>query len=410
MEPKVLTVGKVALAVGLEWVDASATSNLRKEVRRLAVEKGVRRGLVFGGDEGERLVGFPSADPGAPLPRSALSLAVLLAGYPGIAPDALFVCATGDDTAVVVGLRNGMPAHGFEGHGTVEEVRALAKRFTSMVPSGITVYGTGAALEAVPLTIEQLLENSTTRSQSKIGAVGGSEVALLLLLLLVAGGAGGYFWYAASQEAQRQQLAVHAAAQEDPNKLYMAQVEPELASRERLHPTRERLMAVLDQTPLLNGGWVLEQAVCSGGACVFRWTRDFGTNASFELPAGAVDVQRTPDGANLTYVVPYESSRGFTLQELGSMDDLLLKSMSKFQELGTLGVSFSVTAPTIIGTPTVPPEALEVVVKEGSYILEGPWWAASSTAHLPASGGIDQVELIGGDAPQFKILGRYHVK
>lgn len=407
MQPKVLTLGKSSIVFGTDWHDASG-GKPTAEVKRLGAEKSARSYVLVAAGPENVVCGLAPLALDDSLPKNSKSFAALLAGYPGIALDALFIQEV-EGGAVLVALRNGLPVAGFDGFGTLEEIALVHRRFSNMVPGGITVYGNTSAFSAIPLTLEDVLEQSAAGKSSTFAAIPTNAPWILLGLVVVGAAlAGGWTYYDAYRKAEELRMAQQPQTV-DPNIAYDESVALALSTRVNAFPALKAAAELAASTPTSINGWVLDKVMCSPGACLFSWMRDTGTNDTFVAPEGAQAVTLSLEGGALSYTLTFPVEQGMDKATFGRAEDMLIHTVSRVQLNSEHDVRLTATPPTLLGTATVAAEMLRAPVHEGSYLMQGPWWALSVIESLPRGASFESLEVQMGTPPYFKINGRYHV-
>lgn len=406
-----MEVGGLTLVSGLEWQALMGIRSPASEKREIARELNATRHVEMSNGH-ETIVGFLPGEMAAGLPKKLYSLSALLAGVPNISPYCVLVLEEGD-VAILAALQDGLPAPGFDGYGSTEEVIATARDFINMAPEGVTVYGNCRLLDATPLTLEAIVQQTKTTKQGLLKNLPNPYMKAAVLLGLIALFSGTAY-YAYNYQKKQEQAAAQLRSVVNVDAKYLENVFALLQASNPAKPTLTMLKAAIDQVDISNNGWSLTNILCNKTACTYNWKNDGGTNSSFNPPANVTGLSFSDKGDTLTYQVPYAQSlpMGVVSGQALSLETIRRNVVGKFQEYADLKVSSSFEKADIFGIPPGLPGTPAKTVKEGIFSVEGPWFAFEVLENLPDATAFESLDInISADQQlSFKAMGKYYVK
>lgn len=406
------SVSGVSLVGGLEWRTLTGLSAAAKEIAECASDIGARH-YVQVQNTLETTCGFLPEERRVELPKKACSLAAILAGLPGVSPDCVFVVQE-DNEAVIVALRDGAPAPGFDGYGPTDEIIETARKFIQMSANGVTVYGNCKELDPVSLTLAELVAKSTTIKAARIRRIPRPWVrysGVLAVVLLICGGAKFYYNYDISQK----KLAAARLAYVNIEEAYAKNVGVRFNEATPIKASFAKIKEMLASTPVAVGGWGLSEIACQKDGCSYLWKNEFGTNRSFVSPPLALNLTYSNKGDSISYQIAFAQPLplGVDIAKVPTLQQILRDVTGDLQEFRDFSVAQTFEAPsTDFGVPPELPRPPKNPYKEGAYELTGPWYAVGAVEKLPDAATFETL-LIAIDAEQhltFKIVGKYYVK
>lgn len=412
MEFFTTTVAGTALVGGLEWRTLTGLASVVKEVGETARDIGSTM-YVETHNSAETTCGFLPDERRVELPKKAHSLGALLAGMPDIAPDCVLVIVE-DDDAVIVALRDGMPAPGFDGFGTVDSVIEAAQRFIQLSPNGALVYGNYASLQPIALSLEDIVAQSSALKSSRLRAVPRpwiKVVAGAVCIILAVGG--GKFLYDA--HALKTKLAAERSAYVNVDAEYVKNLSLLFRAAVASKTSMTAILSFLNDTEMQIGGWNLSEIACQKDGCTFVWKNATGTNRTFVPPAKAMNLLYANKGDAITYQLAYTKPLvvGIDATKLPTAEQILRDVSGDLQEYKDMGIEQVFDSPVPnYGVPAGLPSAPANTLKEGAYSVKGPLFAVDALAKLPDATTLDSVRFAfdADGTITFNILGKYYVK
>lgn len=406
-----MKVDGLTVASGLEWQALMGIGSAEKEKRSLAEELGSTRFVEMSGAT-DTLVGFLSPEGAALLPKKAYSLAALLAGVPNISRYCVFIMQDGD-AAVMAALRDGLPAPGFDGYDTTENVIATARQFISMAPQAVTVYGNCELLTPAPLTVEDIVKTSKARAKAQIKGLPNNVLKYGILAgLILALGFSANFAY--DYHKKQEQLEAEKLAYVNVDAKYLESVSTLLKAAPPAKTTFSMLRDALEHSEVDNNGWALASITCNKSGCTYTWRNDGGTNRSFVAPEGASAPVFTDKGESLSYQLLYSQPlpTGLISATAPALETIRRDVLGQFQEVADLGVSSAFEKIDVFGLPPGLPSAPTKTFKEGAFTVTGPWLAVDALQFLPDVTAFETLEVNISTEQQisFKATGKYYVK
>ena len=402
----------MAVVSGLEWRTLTGLGSAAKEIRENATDIGASYFVRTQSATGTT-VGFLPDERRPDLPKKARSLAALLAGVPGVSPDCVLVVQD-QDVALMVGLREGMPAPGFDGYGPVDEVLRAAQEFIRVSPTAVKVYGNCETLQPDPLSLEEVVAKSTAAKSARIRAMPRPWVAVAIVAgVLIAAGVVGK--YAHEFQAAQKKLDDIRKAYVNIDAVYDASVKERFRAMTPAIPAVAQLTQMLGAAPVSSGGWALSEIVCQKDGCSYVWKSVFGTNNTFTPPAGALNVTYANKGDVIVYqkAHPKPLLAGLDASRSPTQEQVLRDISGNLQEFKEFSVDQELTtATTTFGEPPGLPRHPTHPYKEGTFSLKGPWYALDAVQQLPETAALETLRITIDEAHNisFHLTGKYYVK
>lgn len=413
MEFFATTVEGIALVSGLEWRALTGTASADKETRKYAKDIDAKLYVDVKNADNVVTCGFLPNENKGELPPKPHSLPVILAGMPGVAPDCVLVIQQGEE-ATIAALLNGVPAPGFDGHGDLEEVVAAARTFIQLAPQGVTVYGNCEELESEPLELAELLKVSTKMKEARLHGLAISpavRIGMLAVVFLCVAGAAKYGF---DYKENLKKMAAERLANADPDVAYKNAVAPLFQSAIPVTTAVATLREILAPIAVSDGGWDMVGIVCQQNGCTFTWQNVTGTNKTFIVPKQVKNMKYSPKGDIVTYELQYAKplGTGLNVEKTLTIEEIWRDVIGDFQQLAAIGVERNFSNPEVFGIPAGMMGKPTQPFKEGSYTLNGPWFALESISHLPVASSFDTlaISIDSSKHINFKLTGKYYVQ
>lgn len=405
-------VAGMPVVSGLEWRTLTGLSSSSKEIRENAADIGASYFVRAQSATGVT-VGFLPDERRADLPKKARSLAALLAGVPGISSDCVLVIQD-QDVALMVALREGMPAPGFDGYGAADEVLQAAREFIRVSPNPVAVYGNCEALQTTALSLDDIVSRSTAAKSARIRAMPRPWLAVVVIVgVLAAAGVVGK--YAVEFQAAQKKLDEIRNAYVNIDEVYASSVKELFKTMTPAIPAVAQIAQMLEAVPVASGGWALSEVVCQKDGCSYVWKSVFGTNKTFTPPADALNVTFSNKGDVIVYQKAYRTPllAGLDASSSPTPAQILRDISGDLQEFREVSVEQELLPPTtVFGVPPGLPHAPAHPYKEGAFTLKGPWYAVDAVQKLPDTAVLDTLRISIDEAHNisFNLTGKYYVK
>jgi hypothetical protein len=407
-----VNVGGVTLVGGLEWRTLTGLDSASKEIGENASDIGAAR-YVGVQNATDTTCGFLPDDRRGEIPNKAVSVAALLAGMPSVAPDCVLFLQR-EEKALLVALRDGLPAPGYDCFGPVSEMLEAAHRFIQMCNGAVSTYGNGTELECRDLTLDQMVAESSHLKIGRLRAVPKPWVKPMLALVgtIVACVAvlQAYTYYQGQKRLAAERLAyvdVDAAYAKSTADAFKTLIGAKQALADIRH--------LLANVQTANGGWLLAEIICQKDGCTYMWKNDDGTNRSFVPPASALNLTYSAKGDVISYQEAFVQPLrvGVDASALPTSSQVLRDVLGNLQAFKNFSVE-PVFEPAAVDFALPPglPRAPSRTYKEGTYSIGGPGYAMDAVSALPNSASFDNLH-INIDAElqlTFTIAGKYYVQ
>lgn len=331
--------------------------------------------------------------------------------------NAALVVVLGQGGYAFIGIRDRLPAVGFDVVGGAAEVLGVARDFIRRVKeTGVSFYFVGepgpefdTALFHPNSSLPDLFAPANLAAHGPAALVqlrkGGLVVPLSILVVAVAVGSYVYDDYKV-QEAKKAQIRSRQAAQGaanrevDPAAVYEQSV---LALVGNVPPASVAAVGFMASVGPLPGaampGWDFARADCANQACTVTWRRssekDRATNEALSQARGQPLIF-LPDlmSANETLVVQGDSSAIVDIGALPAPQDFLRRAGSRFQVMKRAGLAVTLVTGndgkggmTIVGTwpGGNPPPAGAKLVRSGTWEISGDYGLRIALQELPAN-------------------------
>lgn len=391
------------LVAGLTWRRVSDLSQAEAEIDTYAREANAKRYVRLTAGDAGLATGF-LAD--ATVPAGALSIAALFTLTAGLPQAALLLMDT-PKGSILVGVRDGLPASGFDAFGDRASMMELASEFITLSSSaGITIYSnTQAFPNSIPIDFSELLHaNAKTARIVTYNRNSKYMVMLLALLVVISAAAGGYWWYLLEQEA----AAKRAARQRDPNVRYEAAVPAALASvGMRPAAFATQILPAIGQMPERAAGWRMVSADCAASACTSSWEIESGTFQSFRDAFPQAAIQYEVSGTTLKVKNAFSvDAPAIDRGALRPIDDFMLATVSRFQLWRHAGWQFRLTEPKVFGLPPgVAAESILNPVLYGGWEAIGDFWMLDAFKEMPDAMTLEQM-VVRNDAGKITFIAK----
>ncbi|KND62312.1 hypothetical protein BVER_01775c [Candidatus Burkholderia verschuerenii] len=416
MSVRLVAVDGHHVVFGLDWVPLTGESSEKKEVQALVSDMDAAFEVRHSNDQGIMYGFLTDSEMPENLPKAAksklLSASVLLATFPQVTPNAIWIEIDGQTARMAV-LKDGLPMPSGDFCGDIGEAEERIRQIEA--DSGgvtFTFFGNYEAVygSTIPITLEELVrEGGVAAGTLKKASKGVNLKQIALLIALVALGA-----YLVLPNFQTKPHKT-AAKQEDPNVTYQRTIAEKLAAAGA--PITAAAPALLGTWHIdpLQGGWFLSKISCQLSACIYTWTIQGGNFESLVAALGPHDYDLSLDGKTASYTVPNAPLKAAYLNRttFPTFPQFKLREGSLAQDLALAGVTLTFDQPTVFGAdPKWSVAALHDVVRAGSVTGAGPAALLKDTiARLPDSMSIDEIDVnTTGLDPKFTFQGKYYVK
>lgn len=400
------------LVGGLEWRTLTGLDAPTKEIGEYAGDIGAAR-YVSVQNATDNTCGFLPDERKGETAGKVYAIAAVLAGMPGVSPDCVLFLQEGDN-ALLVALKDGLPAPGFDSFGPVLETLDLARKFIQMCSGNVTAYGTSADLGCTHLTLDQLVSRSTSLKVARLRPVprpwikAAIAVTVAAVALLVASQA--YSYYQAQKKLVADRLAyvdVDAVYAKSSGDMFKTLIGAKAAYKDVVH--------MLAETPTSNGGWALAELACQKDGCTYLWKNENGTNRTFVPPKTALSLKYSPKGDVISYqgAFPRPLRLGVDTSKMPTNDEILRDVLGDLQAYKDFSIepNFEPAAVDFALPPGLPRPPAHLF-KEGAYSITGPGFAMEALTALPDTASFETL-FLSLDSEQkltFKIVGKYYVK
>ncbi|WP_158677586.1 MULTISPECIES: type 4b pilus protein PilO2 [Chromobacteriaceae] len=418
------------LVVEVRWEALLGLSKEADEIRELSSRRGTRQFLVLRNQLGPHVAGLADL-PGNVRKTAYFALAGLLREMSDD-DNILFLHTDPEDadSLIFIAIHEGKPTH--DRVLSRDEALVAARQFIQEVGTGVTILGDvseGSLVATRLLDLEHIvsaLADEDKAASRFLPLPGGGRWAVALLLLMLAGMGGGAWWWTQEQERERQAgLAALQAASPDPAAIYRGQMEKAwqgLPLRHGLGYARA-MQGVIQQLPLLAGGWRISRMSCQNGVCALTWLRGIG--GTFETLLAQRRNVRFQDMNTAEESLDFAPPAGAAAIEAMDASQFYLKAGVRMQMLDDYGKSFSgenrlqVALDRIEPLVPVPPE-LKSRAGEVRPLAKGSWMLQGHLAFLDSLPGlmekannmtIDQLAVTIDDKnPAFSAKGTFYVR
>lgn len=335
-----------------------------------------------------------------------LCAAMLLATFPGIAPNAIWL-EVNEQTAKMVVVKDGLPLPSGDFFGPLPEARARILQIQYQSAASFAFYGNDREIypASVPLSLQALAEQgdiakATLKRASK--ALSKSWLAMgALAFFMLASHLFNYLNASNKSAVQKSKNTVIRYAKAPVTELTTAGI------------SAQKMMAFVQSSwPIetLQGGWSLSKVVCTVSACVYHWRLQGGNNLSLQQALPGQHIEFELNGQAAIYHLSHDSIKPEKLKiaSLPGVADFKGETGSFLQDVALLGVQarFSDLTPLKENTGTGPSvQTGEVVIEGAAALLE------DVLQKLPTAITFESLLLtINGIAPRFRLQGTCYVK
>ncbi|NIF40157.1 type 4b pilus protein PilO2 [Burkholderia sp. Tr-862] len=416
MSVRLVAVDGHHVVFGLDWVPLTGETSEKKEVQALVSDMDAAFEVRYSNDQAIMFGFLADSEVPESLPKAArskmLSASVLLATFPQVTPNAIWIEIEGQTARMAV-LKDGLPMSSGDFCGDIGDAEERIRQIEA--DSGgvtFTFFGNYEAVysSTIPITLHELVsEGGVVAATLKKASKGVNVKQIAVLAALVGVGI-----YLALPNFQTKPHKT-AAKQEDPNVTYQRTIAGKLASAGT--PITAAAPALLGswQIDPFQGGWVLSKISCQVAACIYTWTIQGGNFETLVAALGPHDYDLSLDGKTASYTVPNAPVKAAYLDRstFSTFSQFKLRVGSLAQDLALAGVTLTLDQPTVFGAdPQWNAAALHDVVRAGSVTGAGPAALLKETiARLPDSMSIDEIDVsTGGADPKFTFQGKYYVK
>ncbi|NRF83859.1 type 4b pilus protein PilO2 [Burkholderia gladioli] len=416
MSVRLVAVEGYHVVFGLDWVPLTGESSEKKEVQALVSDMDAAFEVRYSNDQAIMLGFLADSEVPESLPKAAksklLSASVLLATFPQITPNAIWIEIDGQTVRMAV-LKDGLPMPSGDFCGDIGDAEDRIRQIEA--DSGgvtFTYFGnyTSVYASTIPITLEELVrEGGLTVAALKKASKGVNFKQVAALVALI--GVGLFLAWPNFQTKPHKT----AAKQEDPNVTYHRTIAEKLAAAGV--PVTAAAPALLGSWNIdpLQGGWFLSKISCQVSACIYTWAIQGGNFETLVAALGPHDYDLSLDGKTASYAVLNAPLRDVYLDRatFPTFPQFKLREGSLAQDLALVGVTLTFDQPTVFGAdPKVGVAALHDVVRAGSVSGSGPAALLKDTiARLPNSMSIDEIDVMTtGLDPKFTFQGKYYVK
>ncbi|KVO15199.1 type 4b pilus protein PilO2 [Burkholderia ubonensis] len=416
MSVRLVAVDGYHVVFGLDWVPLTGESSEKKEVQALVSDMDAAFEVRYSNDHAIMFGFLADGDVPEGLPKTAksklLSCSVLLATFPQVTPNAIWIEIDGQSARMAV-LKDGLPMPSGDFCGDIGDAEERIRQIEA--DSGgvtFTFFGNYEAVysSTIPITLEELVREggvaaATLKKASK--GINVKQIALLVALI----GIGVYLALPNFQTKPHKSVA----KQEDPNVTYQRTIAGKLAGAGA--PITAAAPALLGnwQIDPLQGGWFLSKISCQVSACIYTWTIQGGNFKTLVAALGPHDYDLSLDGKTASYTVPNAPVTAAYLDRstFPTLPQFKLRMGSAAQDLALAGVTLTFDQATVFGAdPKWSAAALHNVVRAGAVTGAGPAALLKETiARLPDFMSIDEIDVnTSGLDPKFTFQGKYYVK
>lgn len=351
-----------------------------------------------------------------------VSAAVLLATFPDVATNAMFVEVTGQKAKLAV-IENGVPAPGGDIVASIQDVEAAIDQISVDTGKIFTIYGNCVDLypQAIPVTLEELVAEANVAAATMARVKGRVPVKLLLLMAVVLLGTAGSFYYShVKDERARMAMMARRKPTVSPEIAYKASLNAALQSAGVVSPDAWRVLAKqwVKEDPV-QGGWLLSLIDCVPETCTYTWRRVGGNNESLRDDLGPKPYRYSADGnaASYTLAVAQKSTTLLDPLAMAGMAQFQLQTGSYLQDLKTAGLQvMDLGKPAVFGAPpSINVNLLHHPVLSGTLGIVGPVAVLHDVfAEFPDPNAVSFNHLVIKFEklrdPIFKLEGSYYVK
>ncbi len=331
--------------------------------------------------------------------------------------NAALVVVLGPNRYAFIGIRDHLPAVGFDMVGDTSQVLKTAGEFIGRVKqTGVSFYFVGEPGPDFDLSLfhpnsslpDLFSGSSIAKTDAALGPLRQVSLVVPLSVLIVAIGVGGYFYddYKATEarEARLQAARAAAAAQAtkavpDPKLAYAESVRAVIGNAVPAAASAEALLRAVGPLPDTatpdSRDWKFSKADCANLACTVTWTRDNDkaktTNEAIVAARGDVRFLTDLKSAQEVLKIEPPSSAVVDIDSLPATQEFLIRTGSRFQVMKRAGLTVTLSADggnslPIVGTvPNGAPMDGISLVRIGTWEISGDYALRSALLELPAN-------------------------
>jgi hypothetical protein len=349
-----------------------------------------------------------------------ISAAMLLANLDGVEPNSIWVEMDADG-ARMAALINGDPSPEGDFYGSVDELQTRIEQICGNTDVVYTFYGHAERFAEVyiPLTLSQLLEGSNVAAATLASSDKGlsSNAKLIVLMGIVLLGFFGFTQYQKHAEQKKLEQLRLSQQQDNPVEKYKKALEDaKLTAGVVASEATNIFFSGWEKQQVAVAGWNLERVTCSDQSCKYKWTKDYGDNASLTEALGKdIPYEYSNAGTDITYSIPVKTKPTKTIdfEKAPSFSAFMLNTGSFAQNLVLIEAKATITAPVIFPENAgVAVDAVPQPIKYGKITIDAKLALLKEiVAKMPDNTTFNELVIkMDGNEPTFTLQGRYYVK